>query len=116
MKKFLLSMSVFALVVTFAACGGAKSDGEKLGKKYCECQKLDGDQKKACRKEYKEMRKEMKAKYKDDEAAYKEFKAARKAAEKECRETANYDVNVNLDEYEPADYGYEEYENEMTDE
>ena len=76
MKKVVLSLSIFALVAMFAACGGPKADGKKMAEKECECSKLkkewkadkenkDKEQKyKDCKKEADELDKAMKEKYK----------------------------------------------------
>lgn len=91
MKKVVLTLSAFALVAMFAACGGPKSDGEKLGNKWCECEKLEdsNDEAKAdaCDEEYDKMYDEMKAKYnkEKDSAAYNEFRTAFEAAKDQCK-------------------------------
>ena len=54
---------IFAGSMLFAACGGASGDAIAIAEKKCECKKLKGDEKKACRTEYQAMKKEIKAEY-----------------------------------------------------
>lgn len=84
MKKVMLTLSAFALVAMFAACGGgAKADGEEIAKKQCECQKLMNENKAEelakCIEEGTKMEADFEAKYKEDSAAYAEYTAARDA-------------------------------------
>ena len=77
----MLTLSAFALVAMFAACGGsAKSDAEEVGKKGCECEKLakDGkvDEAAKCGEELVKMTSEMAEKYKEDSAGAVEFEKA----------------------------------------
>ena len=90
MKKVVLSLSIFALVAMFGACGGPKADGKKWAEKECECKKLkkewkadkenkDKEQKyKDCQKEADELDKAMKEKYKNmsEEDALKALEGA----------------------------------------
>ena len=100
MKKLIYSVSALALVVMFSACGSAASNGEKIAKKECECNKLreakkeaDGeDAKKKAKKEYDMcmfdlsiMEAEMVKKYADDSAASNEAKKAYKEAYNKCK-------------------------------
>lgn len=78
MKKLVLVVSAFALVLAFSACGGPKADGKKYAEKECECQKLrkewkadrDNESKKekyhACKEERKALEKELEKKYGDN--------------------------------------------------
>lgn len=93
MKKVMLTVSAFALVAMMAACGNAKSDGEAMGKKLCECQKLATDASKAedatkCGKEAEEMAKSHQAKYEKDSAATVEYMAGLEAGMKTCSNDA----------------------------
>ena len=86
----MLTVSAFALVAMMAACGGsAKSDGAAMGKKACECMKLQKDGKTEdalkCLEEGEKMEKEYTAKYEKDTVASKEFEEAAKAEFDKCK-------------------------------
>ena len=74
MKKVMMTLSAFALVAMFAACGGAKSDAEAIAKKKCECEKIEDEaKKKECTDALKQMSDDFDKKYTDTaDADYKE--------------------------------------------
>ena len=92
MKKYVLLLSTLALVFMFVGCNSAKSDGKKLGKKYCECQKLADDDKdkkaekcwKEFRKESKKLEKKYKKHIKKEDEVYDDFTEAFDDAKDDC--------------------------------
>lgn len=85
MKKVMMTLSAFALVAMFAACGGSpESKAEDFHKKACECAKIEDQAKqKECldnlKKEVDAYEKELKG---EDSTKY--AAKAKELAEKEC--------------------------------
>lgn len=88
MKKVVLTLSAFALVAMFAACGGPAADGKKLAEKRCECKKMEkGEDKDKCKEERDKMEEEMEQKYKDaDEETLQKFDDAYDEVMKNCKD------------------------------
>lgn len=99
MKKLLLSLSSLALVFAMASCNNPKSAGEKAGKKYCECSKLEdksGDKNKKaytkCMLEFRKMDAEYTAKFVVKKADMEKYeKSGNKYIEKKCSKKSDYD-------------------------
>lgn len=90
MKKLLLSVSALALLFSMAACktGDPKKAGKEVGKKYCECRKLDKNEKEKaaakCRLELRKMDAEYKAKFVEKEKDMKKYREAYEKATDKC--------------------------------
>ena len=93
MKKLLLSVSALALVFAMASCktGDPKKAGQEVGKKYCECQKLEKksgkkNEKEAqkCYLEYRKMYNEYAAKFVEKKKDMEKYTEALEKAMEKC--------------------------------